>query len=57
MKADRNPEISGPPQEQTEQEREQPSRHYTHSGLVGVEGMPEGEQARHHDCRGPETYA
>src|ERR1019366_9536711 len=45
VKADRDPEISGPSQEQAKEEQEQTGRHDAHCGLVRIKGVPEGEQA------------
>ena len=55
VKADRDPEISGPSQEQAKEEREQTGRHDAPCGLVRIKGVPEGEQAGHHECCRPET--
>src|SRR5258707_8600417 len=55
MKADRTPEIPGPPQKQAEEESEHPSGDCAHYGLARIEGVTQAEQPRHHERRRPEA--
>src|ERR1700733_9704548 len=55
MKADRTPEISGPPQKQAQQESKQHHRCGALYILVRIEEVAQAEQAGHQECRGPEA--
>src|ERR1700734_2006632 len=55
MKADRTPEIPGPPQEKAEEKPEQHNRLRAYGIFIRVEGVAQAEQAGHHECRRPEA--